>query len=82
MATGFSHISPFVKANDKKSLARWDLWSDNAGCSRFVARRTLPSVGVGKECGHVSTRVDAEKPAATNSRLVHKLTIQAGPNRR
>jgi len=66
----------------QKFLASGDVYSDNASCSRFVVRRTSPSGGVEKECGHVSMRVDAEKSAATNSRLVRKLTIQAGQNRR
>jgi hypothetical protein len=51
MAEEFSLISPFVKANDKKFLARGDSYSDNAGCSRSIARRTSPSVEVGKEYG-------------------------------
>ena len=49
MAAAFSLTSPFVKANHKKFLARWEVYSDNAGCSRSVARRISPSVEVGKE---------------------------------
>jgi len=51
MAAEFNLIFQFVKANDKKFLARWDSYSDNAVSSRSVARRTSPSVEVGKEYG-------------------------------
>ena len=51
MAAEFNLIFQFVKANNKKFLARGDAYSDNAGCSGSVARRMSPSGGVGKEYG-------------------------------